>query len=115
MKFRIKEERQGKTVPLNSTLMSVLEEYDLKESFFMEKIRGSWRGLVGDIMSTHSLPDRIYKKILFICVDHSIFANELGLMKDSLLEGINSEFGFEIIRDIRITTKKLNWADRVKH
>ncbi len=112
MKFRIKEERQGKVVPFNSTLISILEEFDLKDSFLMEKLRSVWEKTVGNIISTHSIPDRIFKKILFIFVDHSIYANELSLMKDSILEGINKEFGFEVIKDIRVTTKRLNWSEK---
>ncbi len=110
MKFRIKNERLGKIVQFNSTILSILDEYDLKDSFLMEKLRGVWYKVTGDIIATHSIPDRIFKKILFIRVDHSMFANELALMKDTILEGINKEFGFEVIKDIRITTKRIDWS-----
>jgi hypothetical protein len=78
----------------------------------MEKLRTIWNNLTGDIISTHSMPDRVFKHILFISVDHSIFANELSLMKNDILKGINIEFGFEAIKDIRISTKRLDWSGR---
>jgi hypothetical protein len=112
MRFRIKAERQGKIVPFSEALMSGLDEYELKESFYMEKLRALWSDFTGDIISTHSLPDRIFKNILFISVDHSIFANEFAIMKDSVLKHINKEFGFEAVKDIRISVKRLDWADR---
>ncbi len=112
MRFRIKEERRGRVVPLSEALMSGLEEYELKENFYMEKLRARWSSFVGDIISTHSLPDRIFKNFLFISVDHSLFANELAMMKDAVLKNINREFGFEAVRDIRISVKRLDWTDR---
>ena len=112
MRFRIKEERRGRIVPLSEALMSGLDEYELKESFYMEKLRALWNKFVGDIISTHSRPDRVFKNYLFISVDHSIFANELSMMKGTVLNKINKEFGFEAVKDIRISVKRLDWTDR---
>ncbi len=114
MKFRIKEERIGKVVPFNTTLMSILDEFELRESFLSEKLRSIWKKIVGEIISTHSIPDRIFKNILFVFVDHSMYANELSLMRDIILEGVNKEFGFEVINDVRITTKRLNWTKKAQ-
>ena len=65
--------------------------------------------IVGDIIATHSLPDRIFKKILFIYVDHSVYSNELSLMRDLIIKGINDKLGFEVISNIKIEVKRLNW------
>ncbi|MCU0822810.1 MAG: DUF721 domain-containing protein [Spirochaetes bacterium] len=112
MRFRIKEGRSGRIVPLGEALMSGLDEYELKESFYMEKLRARWSGFAGDIIATHSVPDRISGNVLFITADHSIFANELSLMKDSILNLINEDFGFKAVKDIRILVGRLDWTGR---
>lgn len=110
MKFSLKIERHGKVVHFNETLISILNEYDLKDQFLMERLRDKWSKITGDIIATHSIPERIFKKILFIAVDHSVYANELSLMKNMIIEKIKDEFGFNVIRDIRIKVKILDWS-----
>lgn len=109
MKFKFKEERQRKTISINTALSLILEEYGLKDSFTIEKIRINWQKIVGDLMAAHSIPDRIFKNILFISVDHSVYSNELSLMKDIIIKKITEEFDFNLIKDIRLETKKLDW------
>jgi predicted nucleic acid-binding Zn ribbon protein len=109
MRFRFKEERQSKTISINSTLSLILEEFGLKESLIIGKVRIKWKDIVGDLMAAHSIPDRIFKNILFITVDHSVYANEISLMKEIIVKTINEEFGSDEIKDIRLETKKLDW------
>jgi hypothetical protein len=109
MRFRFKEERQAKTISINSALSLILEEFDLKDSFAIGKIRAKWDTIVGDLMAIHSIPDRIFKNILFISVDHSVYANEISFMKELIVKEINEEFGSNEIKDIRLETKKLDW------
>ena len=112
MKFRFKEERQSKTVSINTALSLILEEFGLKDSLAIGKIRTKWGGIVGDLMAVHSIPDRIFKRILFITVDHSVYANELSMMKEIIVKEINKEFDTNEIKDIRLETKKLDWQKR---
>jgi predicted nucleic acid-binding Zn ribbon protein len=109
MRFRFKEERQSKTISINSTLSLILEEFGLKDSLIIGKVRTQWREITGELMAAHSLPDRIFKNILFISVDHSVYANEISMMKDFIIKKINEECGSDEIKDIRLETKKLDW------
>ena len=112
MRFRFKEERQSKTVSINTALSLILEEFGLKESLVIGKVRAKWGDIVGDLMAVHSIPDRIFKNILFISVDHPVYANELSMMKDIIVKFINKEFNSNEIKDIRLETKKLDWQRR---
>jgi hypothetical protein len=113
MKFKFKEERQNKTISINAALSLILEEYGLRDSLTIEKIRLKWQNVAGDLMAAHSIPDRIFKNILFISVDHSVYSNELSLMKDIIVKRINEEFNSNIIKDIRLETKKLDWQKNI--
>jgi len=109
MRFKFKEERQAKTISINSTLSLILEEFGLKDSLVIGKIRAKWQNIVGDLMAIHSIPDRIFKNILFISVNHSVYANEISFMKELIIKEINEVFGSNEIKDIRLETKKLDW------
>ncbi len=109
MRFKFRKERQGKTVSINSTLSLILEEFGLRDILIIDKLRLKWRNIVGELMAAHSIPDRIFKNILFIAVDHPVYSNEISLMKDIIIKQINKEYDSAVIKDIRMETKKLDW------
>jgi len=114
MKFRFTKGRQGNINTFGKIIPLIIKDLKLEESFISERIRMSWVKIVGEMIATHSLPDRIFKKILFIYVDHSIYSNEIILMKDYIVTSINDEIGFEVINNIRIDIKKLVWNNMNK-
>ena len=111
MKFRVGNKRANGTVDFNSILPDIIKEYDLKKSFTIEIIREKWTNLVGDIIATHSMPDRIFKKTLFVAADHSIYANEIIMQKDSILKSLNENYTNQIIRNLKVEIKKLSWSN----
>ena len=109
MKFKIGKKRNNGLHSFESILPDIIHEYELEKSFTIEELAAQWSSIVGDIISTHSKPDRIYKKVLIIGVDHSVYANEIIIMKDAILKKIKDELPFLIINDIRAEIKKIRW------
>jgi predicted nucleic acid-binding Zn ribbon protein len=109
MKFKIGEKRKNNTSSFDAILPDIIREYDLEKSFTIEELVSQWSGIVGDIISTHSKPDRIYKKILFIAADHPVYSNEIIMMKDRILHKIHDEFPFPVVRDIKVEIKTIRW------
>lgn len=66
------------------------------------KILESWRSIVGDFISTHTLDLRITKNILYVKVDADSLRNELLYSKSILLKNVNKVAGKDIIKDIVI-------------
>lgn len=109
MNFKIGKTRKNGTFSFNDILSDIIHEFDLEKSFTIEELVSKWYDIVGDIISTHSKPEKIYKKILFIVVDHSVYANEIIMMKDNIIQSINSKFPYIMIRDIKIEIKNIRW------
>jgi hypothetical protein len=109
MKFKFKEERQNKTIQLGTALTLIFEECNLTDSLIIGRIRGIWGDIVGTLLATHSIPDRIFKNFLFISVDHPVYSNTLSFMKDIIIEKIKENSGSELVKDIRLEVKKLDW------
>jgi len=109
MKFRFKEGRSNKTSAFSGLISSIISKFNLDESFLMESIRSDWPSLAGDLISTHSIPDRLFKGILFISADHSVYANEIIMMKNSILKGLHERYSAEVVRNIKVEIRKICW------
>jgi predicted nucleic acid-binding Zn ribbon protein len=109
MKFKIGENRKNGTYSLGGLLPDIIHEYNLEKSFTIDELVSKWHTIVGDIISTHSKPDRIFKKILFVAADHSVYANEINMRKDVILKNIEEEYPYQTVRDIRVEIKTIHW------
>jgi hypothetical protein len=109
MKFKIGSLRKFGTVSFRNIFPEIIKEYQLEKLYTVENLALQWPGIVGEILSSHSLPDRIFKGILFIAVDHSMYANEIILMKDEILRKVGEESGSSFIRTIKTEVKRINW------
>jgi Protein of unknown function (DUF721). len=109
MKFKIGEKRKNGMYSFDGILPDIIHEFELEKSFTIEELISKWFTIVGDIISTHSKPDRIYKKILFVAADHSVYANEIIMMKDIILRQIHTEFPFQDICGIKVEIKTIRW------
>ncbi len=109
MKFKIKEKRHNNTVGFSKIFPNIISQYGLEKSFTIEIIKSLWPDIVSDIISTHSIPERLSRGILHIIADHSVYANEISLMKDHLIETINSELSQNIVENIRVEIKRITW------
>ena len=109
MKFSLGRKRWRSVVSFGSILPEIINEFDLEKSFTIENLKAIWYNLVGDIISTHSMPERISRGVLYIAADHSVFANEIIMMKDSILCNINENFYHDAVKNIRVVVKK-NWS-----
>jgi len=109
MKFRIGNNRKNRLVGFEGLIPDVIGELGVNDSFVIEKIKSFWPDIVGEIIASHSIPDRIYKKTLFVAVDHSVYSNELLMMKDIILKRMSEEISVDIIKNLRAEIKRLNW------
>ncbi len=109
MKFRFGNTRQKKLIGINEILSDIIDEFNGGESFLIFSIRRIWPDLTGNIISSHSIPERIFKKTLFISVDHSVYANELIVVKDSIIKSINDSLSGELIKNLKIEVRKIKW------
>mgnify|MGYP002349273556 FL=1 len=110
MKFRFGDIRKNQTLSFSNIVPDIIDELDLNESFFLERIAEKWPEYVGKILSSHSTPDRIFKNILFIRVDHSAYSNDLSMHQNQILKKIKDDFGPEYINAIRFEVQKSRWS-----
>lgn len=72
-----------------------------RENAFEEmKVLESWRSVVGDFISDHTLDLRIVRNVLYVKVDADSLRNELMYSRTSLLNNLNKVAGMELLKDI---------------
>lgn len=109
MKFRFNEKRRGQVISFRDILPEVVDDFKMENEFMIEGLKAMWPRIVGDTISGHSIPDRIFKKTLFISVDHPTYSNELIMMKDMIKKRIEDDFSFYEIKNIKFEVKRIKW------
>jgi predicted nucleic acid-binding Zn ribbon protein len=109
MKFRTGRNRTGKITGISGLLPDIIRDLNIEDQFIMEMLRENWVKISGEIMASHSIPDRIFKNMLFVAVDHPVFANELMMMKSSLLMRVDETIGKGMVKALKVEIKRLNW------
>lgn len=106
MKWKYNEKRMGRPVRSGNLISEFLKEFKLETMFDVETLKEMWPDITGNIIASHSAPDRIYEGVLFVKVDHPIFANDISMMSKMLLKKIHSLFKDCGIKYIKVEVKK---------
>jgi len=60
-----------------------------------------WDEVVSDTIKKHTKPIKIQRKIIYVSVDNSVWANELNYLKEDIIKKINDKSGEKVITDIK--------------
>lgn len=104
MRFRTKEKRVKKALGFEELFDSFLAEFNLKKSLTFESIVQDWPEFVGPLLQAHCEPVRLEQNTLYVLSDHSVFSNDLIMLKGDLIKKISEKYD-TVLGDIRITTK----------
>ncbi len=86
---------------IGSIIGDVIKKSNMERKLNISKIFNHWKDIVGSEIYKKSKPERIAGGILYVRVSTSIWANELSLMSDKLIEKINSFIGEKVVESIR--------------
>ena len=90
-----------RTFSIGETLDGILKEVRLADEHWLNKLRGSWTDVAGDV-AKHTRPERIDGKCLYVSVDSSVWLSELSRhgAKPLLAKLMKAGFG-EQVRSVR--------------
>jgi len=86
---------------IGSIIEGIIKGTDINYRLIESKIFIHWEDIVGTEISKKAKPERITRGTLYLSVSTSIWANELSLMSDKLIEKINSFIGEEVVKKIK--------------
>jgi hypothetical protein len=86
---------------IGSIIEGIIKGTDINCRLIESKIFIHWEDIVGTEISKKAKPERITRGTLYLSVSTSIWASELSLLSDKLIEKINSFIGKEVVKSIR--------------
>ncbi|MCH7566792.1 MAG: DUF721 domain-containing protein [Nitrospirae bacterium] len=76
-----------------SILRSVLRRHGLGTKLLEYRLQQRWPEIAGEQIATHTRPDQIRFKKLYLIVDNSVWLQQLTFLKPALLEKIHAAAG----------------------
>lgn len=86
--------------PLASALDNLAQRFGLSGRLLEHRLQRQWTAIVGQHVATHTQPEAIRFKKLYVIVDSSVWVQQLAFLKPSLIESVNSAAGHPIVADI---------------
>lgn len=86
--------------PLASILDDIAQRFGLSVRLLEHRLQRQWSAIVGEHVATHTRPESIRFKKLYVITDSSVWVQQLAFLKPSLLESINTAAGSPIVTDI---------------
>lgn len=82
---------------VGNILKQFIRGYSLERGLRLERIKAEWVNLVGDTIATHTYPQRMEGKTIFITVDTPQWMHHLSFYKEEILEKLQP-YGVEAVR-----------------
>jgi len=101
--------------PLDSfgTILSGLaKRLGLDTHLFERRLQQEWHRIVGEPIASHTWPDHIRFKKLYLTVQNSVWMKQLTFLKKALLVKVNAQSGSLPISDMIIRVGEIPQADR---
>ncbi len=92
---------------INNIIKDILLELGFINLYYTGVLKQNWENIVGNLIASVSIPDRIERNILYIKCNNPSWKQELYFFKDEILEKVNSFIGENIVKDVKIFFHKI--------
>lgn len=92
--------RRSKTISIAEAIKDYTREMNLDGKLNEAGLINSWEEIVGKAISSRTSKMYIKDHILHVHLNSSVVRNELVMLRQAILEKLNSKAGTEVIKDI---------------
>ena len=92
--------RVRRAQPIAEVLAEVIRDLGLAKKLSEQRAVVDWAAVVGQKVAGHSRAVRVDGSRLFVEVDSSVWAQELTLMKRTILRELNARIGKDVIENV---------------
>lgn len=94
--------RPTNETPLGEVIRRMMEKYELTEGMLNERIQSLWHSTVSEAVSRRTSHIRFSSGILTVGLNSSVLSHELTMMREELMNELNSKLESPVIQEIRI-------------
>jgi predicted nucleic acid-binding Zn ribbon protein len=98
---------RGNAAPIGSVIDNLISKWGIKKPLKRAEVITAWPEIVGDRIANETKADRIRNTILFVTCASPMWAQELGLLKPTIIKKIRARVGPGIVTDIHFKTGQL--------
>ncbi|MBI4002606.1 MAG: DUF721 domain-containing protein [Nitrospira defluvii] len=91
---------QSRLDSFGSILAGLAHRLGLESKLFEARLRRQWPDIVGEPIATHTRPDQIRFKKLYVLVHNSVWLQQLTFLKPVLLQKVNAMAGEPLVTEI---------------
>ena len=95
---------QSDVQAVGELVSALVRKIDEEKKITEEAVLGTWERVVGKRASQHTRPVALHRKKLKVEVENPGWIQELNFQKRSILKKLQSQFGKDLIEDIRFKT-----------
>jgi predicted nucleic acid-binding Zn ribbon protein len=92
--------RRSKTISIAEAIKDYTREMNLDGKLNEAGVINSWEEIVGKAISSRTSKMYIKDHVLHVHLNSSVVRNELVMLRQAILEKLNSKAGTEVIKDI---------------
>jgi hypothetical protein len=103
---------KGSLDSFGNILSGLAKRLGLESRLFELRLQHQWREIVGDPIATHTCPDQIRFKKLYLTVRSSVWLQQLTFLKPTLITKLNEKAGTDLITDITFRVGEIPLRDQ---
>ncbi|HZM15444.1 MAG TPA: DUF721 domain-containing protein [Candidatus Krumholzibacteria bacterium] len=96
----------GKLEPVGPVVGALLQGLGLEKRLQEYEAVHVWEDVVGAAVAAHARATAIQEGVLFVEVDSSVWLQELGLLRESIVERLNARLGAVWVRRIVLSAER---------
>jgi predicted nucleic acid-binding Zn ribbon protein len=83
-----------------------IEQREILKSARAQLLFKNWPDIVGEFLASKSVPDRFEKGVLWVIVENSVWAQELRLQEELIMDRLNDISGeSQLFKSIRVAIR----------
>jgi predicted nucleic acid-binding Zn ribbon protein len=98
---------RGNAAPVGSVIEGLIAKWGIKKPLKRAEVITGWPEIVGERIAKETKAERIRNTILFISCSSPMWAQELGLLKPTIIKKIRARVGPGIVTDIHFKTGQI--------
>jgi predicted nucleic acid-binding Zn ribbon protein len=100
------ERSRGPLEPVGPLILKVLRGLGLERRLEEQRAVHAWDGVVGPAIAAQSRATDIRDGVLFVDVATNVWMQELGLLREGIVERLNAHLGGEVVRKIVLSIER---------
>ncbi len=97
-----------------SVLSGIARRHGMESKLLEHKLLQNWPDIVGEPIASHTRPDHIRFKKLYLVVENSVWLQHLTFLKPDLIGKINAAAGNAMIMDVVLRVGAVARAERAR-